>query len=92
LRQEVTAKFFTTRDGFMTSDDKRNKEEAALQLLRTLRAKLVSGHISDARSAAHNLSWLQEDGLAILKEALFGDYPKMAKQAAAYGLRKVNRF
>ncbi len=74
----------------MTFESERDKEEASLRLLRALREKLVSGNISEARSAAHNLSWLQEDGLSILKEALFGDYPKMSKQAAAYGLRKVN--
>ena len=77
----------------MASENERSaeqdKEEAAVRLLRTLREKLLSGNISKARSAAHNLSWLQEDGLAILKEALFGNYPRTAKQAAAYGLRKV---
>jgi hypothetical protein len=67
----------------------RDKEDASLRLLRTLRKKLLSGDISKARTAAHNLSWLQEDGLALLKEALFGNCPKTAKHAAAYGLRKV---
>ncbi|MBN1127116.1 MAG: hypothetical protein JXA82_19090 [Sedimentisphaerales bacterium] len=65
------------------------KEEDALQVLRTLREKLLSDDISTARLAAHNLSWLQEDGLTILKEALLGNYPKTTKQAAAYGLRKM---
>jgi hypothetical protein len=37
-----------------------------------------------------NLSWKQEDGLAILTEALFGSYPRTAKKAAAYGLRRMN--
>jgi len=37
-----------------------------------------------------NLSWKQEDGLAILTEALFGSYPRTAKKAAAYGLRSTN--
>ena len=37
-----------------------------------------------------NLSWKQEDGLAILTEALFGNYPRTAKMAAAYGLRSTN--
>ncbi|HUU41273.1 MAG TPA: hypothetical protein VMW42_10045 [Desulfatiglandales bacterium] len=37
-----------------------------------------------------NLSWKQEDGLAILTEALFGKYPRTAKKAAAYGLRSMN--
>jgi len=74
----------------MTSENEQDKKEASVELLRTLRTKLVSGNISDARAAAHNLSWLQEDGLAVLKEALFGDYPRAVKQAAAYGLRKFN--
>jgi hypothetical protein len=74
----------------MTSDNEQDKKEASVELLRTLRKKLVSGNISDARAAAHNLSWLQEDGLAVLKEALFGDYPRAVKQAATYGLRKFN--
>ena len=37
-----------------------------------------------------NLAWKQEDGLAILTEALFGNYPRTAKKAAAYGLRSMN--
>jgi hypothetical protein len=37
-----------------------------------------------------NLAWKQEDGLAILTEALFGNYPRTAKKAAAYGLRSTN--
>jgi hypothetical protein len=61
-----------------------------VELLRKLREKLLSGSISTARVAALNLSWKQEDGLAILKEALFGDYPRTAKKAAAYGLRSMN--
>jgi hypothetical protein len=32
---------------------------------------------------------MQEDGLDILKEALFGDFPRTAKKAAAYGLRSM---
>lgn len=68
-------------------DPKRDAE--ALELLRKLREKLFSRDISSARLAARNLSWLQEDGLAILKEALFGNYPGSAKKAAAYGLRSM---
>ena len=37
-----------------------------------------------------NLSWKQEDGLTILTEVLFGSYPRTAKKAAAYGLRRMN--
>jgi hypothetical protein len=51
---------------------------------------LLSDDISTARLAASNLSWKQEDGLAILTEALFGNYPRTAKKAAAYGLRSMN--
>ena len=51
---------------------------------------MLSDDISTARLAASNLSWKQEDGLAILTEALFGNYPRTAKKAAAYGLRSMN--
>jgi hypothetical protein len=51
---------------------------------------LLSDDISTARLAALNLAWKQEDGLAILTEALFGNYPRTAKKAAAYGLRSTN--
>ena len=51
---------------------------------------MLSDDISTARLAASNLSWKQEDGLAILTEALFGSYPRTAKKAAAYGLRSMN--
>ncbi len=37
-----------------------------------------------------NLAWKQEDGLAILTEALFGRYQRTTKKAAAYGLRRMN--
>ena len=78
----------------MESDEKRPggaaKDAAAIEKLRQLREKLLSDDISTARVAGHNLSWMQEDGLAILKEALFGDYPQTAKKAAAYGLRSMH--
>lgn len=66
------------------------KHDAALERLRQLREKLLSKDISTARLAGFNLSWMQEDGLAILKEALFGDYSKTTKKAAAYGLRSMH--
>lgn len=66
------------------------KHEAALERLRQLREKLFSKDISTARLAGFHLSWMQEDGLAILKEALFGDYSKTARKAAAYGLRSMH--
>lgn len=67
----------------------REKDEAAIELLEKLREKLFSKNISAARLAAFNLSWMQEDGLDILKEVLYGDFPRTAKQAAAYGLRSM---
>lgn len=67
----------------------RVRDAATIELLKNLRAKLFSENISIARVAAYNLSWLQEDGLTILKEALFGDYSKTVKKAAAYGLRNM---
>lgn len=66
------------------------KHDAALERLRQLREKLFSRDISTARLAGFNLSWMQEDGLAILKEALFGNYPRTTKKAAAYGLRSMH--
>ena len=66
------------------------KDAEAIERLRQLREKLLSNNISTARVAGHNLSWLQEDGLAILKEVLFGDYSRDAKRAAAYGLRSMH--
>ncbi|MHC4624747.1 MAG: hypothetical protein ACYS4W_12690 [Planctomycetota bacterium] len=68
----------------------REKDEATVELLGQLRAKLHSEDISTARRAAHKLSWMQEDGLDILKEALFGNFPRTAKKAAAYGLRSMH--
>ena len=67
----------------------REKDEAAIKLLAQLREKLHSDQISKARKAAHQLSWMQEDGLEILTEALFGSFPRTAKKAAAYGLRSM---
>lgn len=78
----------------MTADNRRSpqhqRDEATVKLLIELRNKLLSNNISNARLAAFNLSWKQEDGLTILKEALFGDYPRITKKAAAYGLRSMN--
>jgi hypothetical protein len=61
-----------------------------VELLITLREKLNSHDISTARKAAFNLSWMQEDGLDILKNALLGSYPRTTKKAAAYGLRSMH--
>jgi len=68
----------------------REKDEAAVVALAQLREKLHSEEISHARKAAFNLSWMQEDGLEILVEALFGSFPRDTKKAAAYGLRSMN--
>jgi len=67
----------------------REKDEASIRLLAQLREKLYSEHIGTARRAAFNLSWMQEDGLDILKEALFSSAARRTKSAAAYGLRKM---
>ncbi len=67
----------------------REKDEASIKLLDQLREKLHSEHIGTARRAAFNLSWMQEDGLDILKEALFSRAARQTKSAAAYGLRKM---
>jgi hypothetical protein len=67
----------------------REKDEASIKLLAQLREKLYFEHIGTARRAAFNLSWMQEDGLDILKEALFSKAARQTKSAAAYGLRKM---
>jgi len=68
----------------------REKDEAAVKLLEHLRHRLHFGNTSSARRvAAFRLSWMQEDGLDILKEALYGKATRSTKSAAAYGLRKM---
>ncbi len=67
----------------------RETDEAAIKLLDKLQDQLHSSDASNRRRAAFNLSWLQEDGLEILKNALFGSVPVTTKNAAAYGLRKM---
>ncbi len=67
----------------------REKDEASIQLLAKLREQLYSSNISTVRQTAFNLSWMQEDGLDILKEGLTGDTPRRVKSASAYGLRKM---
>ncbi|MGD8787802.1 MAG: hypothetical protein PVJ60_10285 [Phycisphaerales bacterium] len=67
----------------------REKDEASIKLLKKLREQLYSSDASNRRRAAHKLSWMQEDGLDILKAALFDHYPVPTKNAAAYGLRKM---
>ena len=65
------------------------QHDAAVELLEKLKKKLHSDDIAIARVAAHRLSWMQEDGLDILREALFGSHPRTAKKAAAYGMRSM---
>jgi len=67
----------------------REKDKAAIELLRQLARKLCSNDITTARLAAFNLSWMQEDGLAILTQVLLGDFSRTSKKAAAYGLRSM---
>jgi len=67
----------------------REKDEAAIRLLEKLKDQLRSSDASNRRRAAFNLSWMQEDGLEILKGALFGNNHITTKNAAAYGLRKM---
>lgn len=67
----------------------REKDEASLQLLEKLREQLYGSNLTIIRQSAFNLSWMQEDGLDILKEALLLDTPRRTKGAATYGLRKM---
>jgi len=67
----------------------REKDEASVKLLEQLRQKLHSEDPSVRRLAAFKLAWMQEDGLDILKEALFADFTRTTRMAAAYGLRKT---
>jgi hypothetical protein len=67
----------------------REKDQKAIELLARLREDVYSDNPSAARRAAFNLSWMQEDGFDILKEALFGTARRATKGAAAYGLRKM---
>ncbi|HUT31423.1 MAG TPA: hypothetical protein VMX13_16635 [Sedimentisphaerales bacterium] len=65
----------------------REKDEASVGLLAQLRENLYSDDDSSRRRAALNLSWMQEDGLDILKEAILSDFPKAIKKSAVYALR-----
>ncbi len=67
----------------------REKQEASIRLLRKLGEQLQSSDASTRRRAAYNLSWMQEDGLAILNGVLCGNFHVTAKNAAAYGLRNM---
>lgn len=67
----------------------KQKEEISRQLLEKLKGQLHSSNASVRRRAAFNLSWMQEDGLDILKAILLGDFSETSKNASAYGLRKM---
>ncbi len=67
----------------------REKNQQAVELLDQLRTKLYCEDISAARRAAFKLAWMQEDGLDILREAMFGNTSRITKTAAAYGLRRM---
>jgi hypothetical protein len=67
----------------------REKDQAAIELLEKLREQMYSSNISTVRQSAFHLSWMQEDGLDILREGLLGETPRRTKSAAAYGLRKM---
>jgi hypothetical protein len=67
----------------------REKTPETLEMLAKLREKVYNENSSIARHSAFNLSWMQEDGFEILKEALCGNGTRTAKSAAAYGLRKM---
>lgn len=67
----------------------RVRDAQTIAQLKDLSQKLFSDDINQARLAAHQLSWMQEDGFTILKLGLFGRYPRNTKKAAAYGLRSM---
>jgi predicted chitinase len=67
----------------------REKDQEAIELLERLREHIYCDNPSAARHASFNLSWMQEDGFEILKEALCSNANRAAKGAAAYGLRKM---
>ena len=69
----------------------REKNEEAVKLLEKLWERMFFPDASARRCAAFKLSWMQEDGLDILKEVLFrNDVPLTARYAAGYGLRSMN--
>jgi hypothetical protein len=65
------------------------KTQAAIQQLKLLKEKMYCGNVSQARRAAHNLSWMQEDGLEIFRGALLSNATGATKNAAGYGLRRM---
>ncbi|MBN2590601.1 MAG: hypothetical protein JXA96_12125 [Sedimentisphaerales bacterium] len=76
-------------EGQQQNKTKRQNDEESIKALKELTVKLCSNDITIARLAAFNLSWMQEDGLAILANILNGDFTRTSKKAAAYGLRSM---
>ncbi len=70
----------------------REKDDAAVVYLEKLRHHLhFAPHSGGKKLAARKLSWLQDDGLEILEEAVFMQgSSKATKLAAVYGLRKMH--
>jgi hypothetical protein len=69
--------------------DASRDNESSVQLLKELQEQVYSSNASIRRRAAYNLAWLQEDGLNVLKGLLFSNVQITTKNAAAYGLRKM---
>ncbi|MHC4496329.1 MAG: hypothetical protein ACYSYM_10960 [Planctomycetota bacterium] len=67
----------------------RDKEEASIRLLRKLAEQLQSSDASTRRRAAYNLSWMQEDGLEILKGLKHRD--NSARQVCRNALQLLGR-
>lgn len=72
-----------------SDQEKKQPGQDSKRLLEKLRNQLYSSNGSIRRQAGFHLSWLQEDGLEILKAALFGNTTHTTKNAAAYGLRNM---
>ena len=73
----------------MKGFSEREEGKSCAELLEKLKEQLLSSNASVRRQAAFSLSWMQEDGLQILKVTVFGDHSESTKNAAAYGLRKM---
>ncbi len=67
----------------------REKDMKSLEELETLREQLYGSNLTTVRQCAFHLSWLQEDGLEILKEAIYSNASRRTKGAASYGIRKM---
>ena len=81
----------SVKDGSMEVNGNKSsiQDDESAKVLEHLGRKLHSDNSSVARKSAYNLSWLQEDGLEILKKALFTSDSRRTKHAAAYGMRSM---